>query len=105
MEGDYPFTFGGLSQTKNKSFKKYNGFLVPTTGVIKHFAINPTGLKLTHPEGEDVEITKNLIKKYGLKNNSTPLYTLVLIKAENDDVQDIGTMFFLFYKFYKYQNN
>ena len=99
VEGDYPFTFGGLSQTKNKSFKKYNGFLVPTTGLIKHFAIKPTGLKLTNPEGEDEEITKNLVKKYGLKNNPTPLYTLVLIKADNDDEEDIGTMFFYFTNF------
>ena len=99
VEGDYPFTFGGLSQTKNKSFKKYNGFLVPTTGLIKHFAIKPTGLKLTKPEGKDEEITKNLVKKYGLKNNPTPLYTLVLIKADNDDVEDIGTMFFYFTNF------
>ena len=99
VEGDYPFTFGGLSQTKNKSFKKYNGFLVPTTGLIKHFAIKPTGLKLTHPGGEDEEITKNLVKKYGLKNNPTPLYTLVLIKADNDDEEDIGTMFFYFTNF------
>ena len=99
VEGDYPFTFGGLSQTKNKSFKKYNGFLVPTTGLIKHFAIKPTGLKLTNPEGEDEEITKNLVKKYGLKNNPTPLYTLVLIKADSDDEEDIGTMFFYFTNF------
>ena len=99
VEGDYPFTFGGLSQTKNKSFKKYNGFLVPTAGLIKHFAIKPTGLKLTKPEGKDEEITKNLVKKYGLKNNPTPLYTLVLIKADNDDVEDIGTMFFYFTNF------
>ena len=99
VEGDYPFTFGGLSQTKNKSFKKYNGFLVPTTGLIKHFAIKPTGLKLTHPGGEDKEITKNLVEKYGLKNNPTPLYTLVLIKADNDDEEDIGTMFFYFTNF------
>ena len=99
VEGDYQFTFGGLSQTKNKSFKKYNGFLVPTTGLIKHFAIKPTGLKLTHPGGEDEEITKNLVKKYGLKNNPTPLYTLVLIKADNDDEEDIGTMFFYFTNF------
>ena len=99
VEGDYPFTFGGLSQTKNKSFKKYNGFLVPTTGLIKHFAIKPTGLKLTNPEGENEEITKNLVKKYGLKNNPTPLYTLVLIKADNDDEEDIGTMFFYFTNF------
>ena len=99
VEGDYPFTFGGLSQTKNKSFKKYNGFLVPTTGLIKHFAIKPTGLKLTHPGGKDEEITKNLVKKYGLKNNPTPLYTLVLIKADNDDEEDIGTMFFYFTNF------
>ena len=99
VEGDYPFTFGGSSQTKNKSFKKYNGFLVPTTGVIKHFAIKPTGLKLIRPEGEDVETTKNLIKKYGLENNPTPLYTLVLIKSENGDVEDVGTMFFYFTNF------
>ena len=99
VEGDYPFTFGGLSQTKNKSFKKYNGFLVPTTGLIKHFTIKPTGLKLTYPEGEDEEITKNLVKKYGLKNNPTPLYTLVLIKADNNDEEDIGTMFFYFTNF------
>ena len=99
VEGDYPFTFGGLSQTKNKSFKKYNGFLVPTTGLIKHFAIKPTGLKLIHPGGEGGEITKNLVKKYGLKNNPTPLYTLVLIKADNDDAEDIGTMFFYFTNF------
>ena len=99
VEGDYPFTFGGLSQTKNKSFKKYNGFLVPTTGLIKHFAIKPTGLKLTHPGGKDKEITKNLVEKYGLKNNPTPLYTLVLIKADNDDEEDIGTMFFYFTNF------
>ena len=99
VEGDYPFTFGGLSQTKNKSFKKYNGFLVPTTGLIKHFTIKPTGLKLTKPEGKDEEITKNLVEKYGLKNNPTPLYTLVLIKADNDDVEDIGTIFFYFTNF------
>ena len=99
VKGDYPFTFGGLSQTKNKSFKKYNGFLVPTTGLIKHFTIKPTGLKLTKPEGKDEEITKNLVEKYGLKNNPTPLYTLVLIKADNDDEEDIGTMFFYFTNF------
>ena len=99
VEGDYPFTFGGLSQTKNKSFKKYNGFLVPTTGLIKNFAIKPTGLKLTKPEGKDEEIIKNLVEKYGLKNNPTPLYTLVLIKADNDDEEDIGTMFFYFTNF------
>ena len=98
-EGDYPFTFGGSSQSKNKSLKKYNGFLVPTTGVIKHFTIKPTGLKLIHPEGENVKTTKNLIKKYGLENNPTPLYTLVLIKSENNDIENIGTMFFYFTNF------
>ena len=63
------------------------------------------GLKLAYPEGEDGEITKNLIKKYDLEDNPTPSYTPVLIESDNDDVKDIGTMFFLFYKFYKYQIN
>ena len=43
--------------------------------------------------------TKNLIKKYGLVDNPTPLYTLVLIKDDIGEVIDVGTLFFYFTNF------
>ena len=46
VKDEYQFTFGGPSLTENKFLQRYNGFLVPTFGVIKHFAIKPSGLKL-----------------------------------------------------------
>ena len=48
--GDYPFTFGGPILNRNIfNLDKYNGFLVPADGFIKHFAINSTGLILNIP--------------------------------------------------------
>ena len=98
IEGEYPFTFGGSTQKTKDFSERYNGFLVPTVGVIKHFAIKTTGLKLDVPilNVESNIISKELIKKYGTVNNPTPLYTLVLIKSENDEIEDLGTIFFYF---------
>ena len=48
--GDYPFTFGGPILNRNIfNLDKYNGFLVPANGFIKHFAIKSTGLVLNVP--------------------------------------------------------
>ena len=98
IEGEYPFTFGGSTQKTKDFSERYNGFLVPTSGVIKHFAIRTTGLKLDVPilNVESNIISKELIKKYGTVNNPTPLYTLVLIKSENGEIEDLGTIFFYF---------
>ena len=45
--GDYPFTFGGPIINRNIfNLDKFNGFLVPADGFIKHFIIYSTGLVL-----------------------------------------------------------
>ena len=99
VKGEYQFTFGGPSLTENNFLQRYNGFLVPTFGVIKHFAIKPSGLKLEITENVVDSLTKSLIRKYGLVDNPTPLYTLVLIKDDIGEVIDVGTLFFYFTNF------
>ena len=45
--GDYPFTFGGpIINRRIYNLDKFNGFLVPVDGFIKHFSIYSTGLVL-----------------------------------------------------------
>ena len=99
VKDEYQFTFGGPSLTENNFLQRYNGFLVPTFGVIKHFAIKPSGLKLEVTRNAEDSFTKTLIKKYGLVDNPTPLYTLVLIKDDIGKVIDVGTLFFYFTNF------
>ena len=99
VKDEYQFTFGGPSLTENNFLRRYNGFLVPTFGVIKHFAIKPSGLKLEVTRNAEDSFTKTLIKKYGLVDNPTPLYTLVLIKDDIGKVIDVGTLFFYFTNF------
>ena len=48
--GDYPFTFGGpILDKKINISDRFNGFLVPANGVIKHFSIHSMGLVLNVP--------------------------------------------------------
>ena len=47
---DYPFTFGGPILNRNIfNLDKYNGFLVPADGFIKHFTIKSSGLIINIP--------------------------------------------------------
>ena len=90
VKGDYQFTFGESSQSKNKDIKMYNGFLVPTVGVIKHFSVKTNGLKILPNLSE--------YSSYKITTIPKPLYTLVLIKTGNqvniEEIEDIGTIFF-----------
>ena len=74
--GDYPFTFGGPIINRNIfNLDKFNGFLVPADGFIKHFIIYSTGLVLnvlpnTTPTDFLKETgPKSLNELYGKKNN------------------------------------
>ena len=95
IKDEYQFAFGGPSSSTNKILQKYNGFLVPTFGVIKHFLVKPNGLRVSVKFSDD-KLFKALIDNYGLKDRPTPIYTLVLIKGNDRETIDIGTMFFLF---------
>ena len=88
IAGDYQFTWGGQSMTSYKKHDVFNGFLVPSNGRIKKFIVLDTGLKfnITHNK----TIIDYITSEVGF-NNSFPLFSLVLIK-ENEDPLDIGTL-------------
>ena len=87
--GDYPFTFGGPILNRNIfNLDKYNGFLVPADGFIKHFTIKSTGLILNIPPNtiktDDIKKLKNpdayeKIKELYNNNNPTKLFNLIKI--------------------------
>ena len=84
---DYPFTFGGPILNRNIfNLDKYNGFLVPADGFIKHFTIKSTGLVLNIPSNmiktDDIikgdNIAYNRIKDL-YNNEQTKLFNLIKI--------------------------
>ena len=108
---DYPFTFGGPILNRNIfNLDKYNGFLVPANGFIKHFAIKSTGLVLNIPPNTistDITVTptdsvlKEVKKLYSDIDKPTKLFTLINITAPKIE-QIIGSVFFTFNDKYKF---
>ena len=80
IKGDYQFTWGGQSNPTYKKHDKFNGFLMPHNGYIKRFFIEYFGLKITN------EIFKNKFTW----DTHVPLFTLVLIKRNGNNI-DLGT--------------
>ena len=85
---DYPFTFGGPILNRNIfNLDKYNGFLVPADGFIKHFTIKSTGLIINIPSNmiktDDIikgdKIAYNRIKDLYNNNEQTKLFNLIKI--------------------------
>ena len=95
---DYQFTFGGpILNGKLNLQDKYNGFLVPANGVIKHFTTFSTGLKhnlppLTIDELRTEGIFKNIIDVFGLKRNPTPIFSLIKIENSGKVREIIGSI-------------
>ena len=100
--GDYPFTFGGpIINRRIYNLDKYNGFLVPADGILKHFTMYSTGLVLNIPPntiklGETVTtantMSKEIEKLYGDLKNPTKIFSLIRIK--NFDIEEIiGSLF------------
>ena len=78
---DYPFTFGGPILSKNIfNLDKYNGFLVPADGFIKHFTIKSTGLIINIPSNmiKTDYISYDRIKDL-YDNEQTKLFSLIKI--------------------------
>ena len=100
--GDYPFTFGGpIINRRIYNLDRYNGFLVPADGILKHFTMYSTGLVLNIPPniikmGVTVrtanERSKKIEELYGDLKNPTKIFSLIRIK--NFDIEEIiGSLF------------
>ena len=95
---DYPFTFGGpILNGKLNDLDKYNGFLVPANGMLKHVSIVCTGLVLniplnTVPASSLDEALKEINKIYAHDAKRIKLFSLVRIsKTFVDEI--IGSVF------------
>ena len=82
---DYQFTFGGpILNGKLNDLDKYNGFLVPADGLLKHVSIISTGLVLniplnTVPASSLDEALKEINKIYAYDAKRIKLFSLVRI--------------------------
>ena len=100
--GYYPFTFGGpILDKKKNNLDRFNGFMVPVDGVIKHVSIYSMGLVLNTPLNTSpidfLEGTgpNSIYKLYGNKDNPIKIFSLVKVGnfgiVENDEI--IGSVF------------
>ena len=94
---DYQFTFSGpIFYGKLNELDKFNGFLVPANGVIKHFTTFSTGLIHNTPPFKVSEFFKRgvrtLIELYGKKDNPTTIFNLVKIENDGEEEEIIGSI-------------
>ena len=97
--GDYPFTFGGPIINRNIfNLDKFNGFLVPADGFIKHFSMYSTGLVFNVPPNTISTATpvetrfKEIEKLYGDYKKPTKIFSLVKVeRIEKEEI--IGSVF------------
>ena len=93
IAGDYQFTWGGQSVASYKKHDMFNGFLVPSNGRIKRFILLETGIKFNTPPNV-ISLLDYITNDVGY-NNPFPLFTLVLIR-QNQEPIDIETLYFHF---------
>ena len=100
---DYPFTFGGpIINRRIHGLDRYNGFLVPADGFIKHFSMFSTGLILNLPPNtissttsEETQL-REILKLYGNINKPTKIFSLVKVRGFGDYIKKeeiIGSVF------------
>ena len=96
---DYQFTFGGpILNGKLNALDRFNGFLVPSNGVLKNFVTYSSGLVLTVP-GMTVEevVDKKYAPVFDLYGNSDSLvkiFTLVKIEEKGEEEEELGGIYF-----------
>ena len=107
QKDDYQFTFGGpILDKKLNELDRFNGFLVPANGVIRNFTIFSTGLIVDFPEISLYDLFNNekertarsnhIVKKYGQKDNPTPIFKLVKIENGGEEEEHVGSVVFYF---------
>ena len=96
---DYQFTFGGpILNGKLNALDKFNGFLVPANGVLKHFATFSSGLVLTIPGMSMKEVVDKkyapVFELYGNSDSLVKIFSLVKIEEKGEEEEEIGGLYF-----------
>ena len=96
---DYQFTFGGpILNGKLNVLDKFNGFLVPSNGVLKNFATFSSGLVLTIPGMSMKEVVDKkyapVIDLYGNSDSLVKIFTLVKIEEKGEEEEELGGIYF-----------
>ena len=97
--GDYPFTFGGpILNGELNNLDKYNGFLVPANGVLKHFVTFSSSLVLTMPGKSFGDLMreefKPILDLYGNPNTLVKIFSLVRIEEKGKEEEVVGEIYF-----------
>ena len=98
---DYQFTFGGpILNGKLNELDRFNGFLVPASGVLKNFVTFSTGLvvntqsfSLTESESFN-KAWKQMLNLYNDKTKPQKIFSLVKIENEGREEEVIGSIVF-----------
>ena len=106
-QNDYQFTFGGpILNGEWDKLDRFNGFLVPANGVLKHFATFSTNLIITIPGMlfGDIESKKfaPIIDVYGKPDSLTKIFSLVKIEEKGLEEEVVGAVYFRLTNIRKY---
>ena len=96
---DYQFTFGGpILNGELNNLDKFNGFLVPANGVLKHFVTFSSSLVITLPGVTFSELLdkdfKPVIDLYGKPDTSVKIFSLVKIEEKGLEEEVVGEIYF-----------
>ena len=97
---EYQFTFGGpiLNGKLLNELERFNGFLVPANGVLKHFVTFSTGIIVLIPDitlNELIDANyKPIIDLYGNKDSLTKIFSLVKIEEKGIEEEEVGGIYF-----------
>ena len=98
-QNDYQFTFGGsILNGELNALDRFNGFLVPANGVLKHFATYSSGLVITIPGMTVKEVIDKkyapIFNFYGNSDSLVKIFSLVKIEEKGIEEEEIGGIYF-----------
>ena len=106
-QNDYQFTFGGPLSGGLDELYRFNGFLIPANGVLKHFATFSTNLIITIPDMSFREVSaKNfspVVDVYGNPDSLTKIFSLVKIEEKGLEEEEVGAVYFRLTNIRKYK--
>ena len=106
-QNNYQFTFGGpIVNGGWDRLHRFNGFLVPANGVLKHFATFSTNIMVTIPGIPFGEIERKnyapIAELYGKPDSSTKIFSLVKIEEKGLEEEEVCAIFFRLTNIRKY---